>query len=71
MKVPLTPENKKECLCTTCLTYSLNGLRGRLFCAMGKSEKTPLKKGCVCMSCPVSIEYKLSGYYFCIKGAEE
>jgi hypothetical protein len=71
MKVPMTPENKKMCLYTTCLTYSHNGLRGRLFCATGKSEKTPLMKGCVCMGCPVFIEYKLGGYYFCIRGAEE
>jgi hypothetical protein len=71
MKVPMTPENKNKCICLTCRTYSHNSLRSRVFCAMGKSEKTPQMKGCVCNSCPVSIEYKLSGYYFCIKGAEE
>lgn len=70
MKVLMTPDNKKKCLCTTCFTYSQNGLRGRVFCAVGKSEKTSLMTGCVCMSCPVSIEHKLRGYYFCIKGAE-
>ncbi|MGZ8936509.1 MAG: DUF2769 domain-containing protein [Halobacteriota archaeon] len=69
MTVPITPENKRKCLCGTCRTYTYNGLRGRLFCSIGKSEKTPQVKGCVCPSCPVFIEYKLSGYYFCIKGA--
>ncbi|MGZ8892775.1 MAG: DUF2769 domain-containing protein [Halobacteriota archaeon] len=69
MTVSVTPENKKKCLCGTCRTYTYNGLRGRLFCSIGESEKTPQMKGCVCPSCPVFIEYKLSGYYFCIKGA--
>jgi hypothetical protein len=69
MTVPITPENKKKCLCGTCRTYTYNGLRGRMFCAIGKSENASQMKGCVCPSCPVFIEYKLSGYYFCIKGA--
>ncbi|MGZ4949178.1 MAG: DUF2769 domain-containing protein [Halobacteriota archaeon] len=71
MTVPITPENKKKCLCGTCSTYAYNGLKGRLFCAIGESENTPQMKGCVCYSCPVSSEYKLSGYYFCINGAAE
>jgi Protein of unknown function (DUF2769) len=71
MKVTMTPENNKKCICGTCGTYLYNRLGGRVFCALGKSEKTSQMKGCVCPSCPVSIEYKLSGYYFCIKGAEE
>jgi len=68
MTVLKTPENKKKCLCGTCRTYTYNSLKGRLFCAIGKSENTPQLKGCVCSSCPVFIENKLSGYYFCIKG---
>ena len=48
--------------------YTYNSLKGRLFCAIGKSENTPQMKGCVCSSCPVFIENKLSGYYFRIKG---
>jgi len=71
MKVPMNPENKKKCICMTCRTYSQNNLKSRVFCAMGKSEKTLQMKGCVCSSGPVSIEYKLSGYYYCTKGAEE
>jgi hypothetical protein len=71
MKVPMTPENKKKCICMTCRTYSQNNLKSRVFCAMDKSENTPPDEGSECNSCPASIEYKLSGYYFCIKGAEE
>jgi len=69
MTVPITPENKKRCLCGTCNTYMYNGLKDRLFCAIGKSKITPQMKGCVCYGCPVSHEYKLSGYYFCMKDA--
>ena len=69
MTVSITPKNKKKCLCGTCLTFMYNGLKGRMFCAIGNSGNAPQMKGCVCLSCPVFIECKLSGYYFCIKGA--
>ncbi|MGZ5502787.1 MAG: DUF2769 domain-containing protein [Halobacteriota archaeon] len=71
MKVPMTPENKAKCLCMSCPTYTQNSLMGGVFCATGKSEKTPEMKGCVCMNCGVFAEYKLTGGYFCINGAAE
>jgi len=71
MIVPITTENEKKCLCGTCNTFKYNGLMGSLFCARGKSEKTPLKKGCECAGCPVFAEYKLDDLYFCIRGAAE
>ena len=71
MKVPMTPENKAKCICMSCPTYTQNSLMGGVFCAMGKSEKTPEMNGCVCMNCGVFAEYKLTGGYFCINGAAE
>jgi methylamine---glutamate N-methyltransferase subunit C len=71
MKVPMTPENKAKCICMSCPTYTQNSLMGGVFCATGKSEKTPEMKGCVCMNCGVFAEYKLTGGYFCINGAAE
>jgi hypothetical protein len=71
MKVPMTPENKAKCICMSCPTYTQNSLTGGVFCATGKSEKTPGMKGCVCMNCGVFAEYKLTGGYFCINGAAE
>ncbi|MGZ8880232.1 MAG: DUF2769 domain-containing protein [Halobacteriota archaeon] len=55
----------------SCPTYTQNSLMGGVFCATGKSEKTPEMKGCVCMNCGVFAEYKLTGGYFCINGAAE
>ena len=71
MKVPMTPENKAKCICMSCPTYTQNSLMGGVFCASGKSEKTPEMKGCICMNCGVFAEYKLTGGYFCINGAAE
>ena len=71
MKVPMTPENKAKCICMSCPTYTQNSLMGGVFCATGKSEKTPEKKGCVCTNCDVFAEYKLTDGYFCINGASE
>lgn len=67
----MTPENKAKCICMSCPTYTQNGLMGGVFCATGKSEKTPEMKGCVCMNCGVFAEYQLTGGYFCINGAAE
>ena len=71
MKVPMTPENKAKCLCMGCPTYTQNSLMGGVFCATGKSEKTPELKGCICTNCAVFAECKLTGGYFCINGAAE
>ena len=71
MKVPMNEDTKAKCICMSCPTYAQNSLMGGVFCAMGKSEKTPEMKGCVCMNCAVFADYNLTGGYFCIKGAAE
>lgn len=44
---------------------------GGVFCATGKSEKTPEMKGCNCPGCQVYTDYDLKGGYFCIRGAAD
>ncbi len=66
-----TGENYAKCLCytTRCPTYNKSKLSGGLFCARGKSERTPEKKGCICFMCPVWEEHKLNAVFFCSHGA--
>jgi hypothetical protein len=71
MKVPMTPESKAKCICMSCPTYTQNSLMSGVFCATGKSEKTPEMKGCNCPGCEVYTDYDLKGGYFCIKGTAD
>ncbi|MGZ4870231.1 MAG: DUF2769 domain-containing protein [Halobacteriota archaeon] len=71
VKVENTDENYAGCICYQgdCPTYSKCQLTGGLFCARGKSEKTPERKGCKCPMCPVWVSYALKTVYFCAHGA--
>jgi len=55
----------------SCPTYTQNSLMSGVFCATGKSEKTPEMKGCNCPGCEVYTDYDLKGGYFCIKGTAD
>ncbi|MGZ4932514.1 MAG: DUF2769 domain-containing protein [Halobacteriota archaeon] len=71
MKVPDNEENRQSCICDKgdCQTYNQNGLSDTLFCAIGKSSKTPRRVKCPCNVCPVWATYDLSDLYYCIEGA--
>jgi hypothetical protein len=75
MKVDESVANQDICgrFCGTCPTYKENALRtgkpNLLFCARGKSDKSPGDKmvGCKCPECGVHKRYQLTDDYYCTK----
>jgi len=62
-----------KCICGKCPTYSdcMREKKEALFCAMGKSGCTAVKKGCLCPACPVTRELGLKHGYYCSQGSEK
>ncbi|MBM3705787.1 MAG: DUF2769 domain-containing protein [Actinobacteria bacterium] len=62
MPVPNTVENKENCICLKCPTFSscMSESKEGLFCATGKSGCEIEKQECICESCPIDREYQLT-----------
>jgi glutamate synthase domain-containing protein 2 len=62
-----TEENRRQCLCPECPSYSHHCRGERLYCATGSTGCDIHARGCLCPQCPVYEEYQLTQIYFCDK----
>jgi hypothetical protein len=70
ISIPDNEENVKNCICTTCPTYTNSKLTGTLFCARGKAKEPAKSVSCPCPACPLFTKYGLKQQYYCIIGKE-
>jgi hypothetical protein len=63
-------DNKKACICATCMSYFGTGEAELLFCASGIS-KVILQERCVCPTCPVHRKMALRWDYYCTLGRRD
>jgi glutamate synthase domain-containing protein 2 len=65
--VPDTEENRADCLCPQCPSFSHYCRGERLYCSVGSTPCEIQAKGCLCPECAIYEIYHLDQLYFCDK----
>ncbi|GEM_PF-83952 len=71
MKIPVTEENRKLCLCARCPSYPHLCRGEKLYCALGSTSCDISARGCICPDCAIYEQYSLKGIYFCDKESDK
>lgn len=76
MKVMITNERMKDCLCPVCLTYKRCNLTGSVFCSTGAVESNEFRhpktlNECECQRCPIFREGQLPETTWCVEEGME
>jgi hypothetical protein len=63
---------KGICRCPGCPTYNscMRENSERLFCLLGNSTCSVIKKACLCPTCPVTPKMGLTMTFYCAEGSE-